>query len=118
MNVETKQLRSVESPDDPHPWYVVEVDEADGEVRVTEDKDGGRESGLSTAAAATPDSVDYPEAASTSASGDVTYAVTEAGDLVSYDPNDPDADVPPLRAHLAWYTADDDTITVLEFVEP
>ena len=115
MNVEYQQFRSVESPDNPRPWYVVDVN---GDyVKIVEDKDGGREGGLSNDRTSIPDHVDLPDESAVSGSGEVTYAVTEDGEFISYDPEDEDADIPPLRAHLGWYDADSDTLTLLEFVE-
>ena len=115
MNVEHQQFRSVESPDNPKPWYVVDVDGDD--VAIIEDKDGGREGGLSKHRTSVPDHVDLPDESEVSGSGKVTYAITEDGEFISYDPQGEDADVPPLRAHLGWYDADSDTLTLLEFVE-
>jgi len=115
MDVKYQELVSVESPEADAPWYVVEV--KDGDVVVTEDKDGGRESGLSTAAIAIPDHVDIPNAAEVSGSGWVRYAVTEDGEFISYDPMELNTDVPSLRAHLGLYNPTADTLTLLEFIE-
>lgn len=113
MNVEYQQIRSIEDPEDSHPWYSVEVDGED--VKVVEDKDGGREAGLQNARTAIPDHVDLSDQSAVSVSGQVVYAVTEDGEFIGYDPVN--ADPPPLRAHLGWYDPETDTISLLEFVE-
>ena len=113
MNIKYKTIRSIESETNPKPWYVVEVDSDD--VEIVEDKDGGREAGLQNARTNIPDHVDLPDASEVSESGKVTYAVTEDGEFIGYDPEN--ADPPSLRAHLGWYDAETDTLTLLEFVE-
>lgn len=97
------------------PWYGVDVE--DGEVVITEDGDGGRKSALQTARTKIPDHVDLPDESAVSQPGDVTYAITEDGRLIAYDPNADDVDVPPLRAHLGWFDAETDELTLVEFVD-
>jgi len=101
MNVETKQIKSNADPTDNHPWYDVSV--AEGVLSVDLDGDGGHK----------PDLTD--ESIQIGGSTDSVVAVEQDGGLVNY-PTGSDS-VPPLRAHLAWYDSETDTITVLEFVE-
>jgi hypothetical protein len=115
MNIEYRQIRSVESADAPNPWYAVDVNDSNGDVEILEDKDGGRSAPLQNASTNIPDHVDLPDQAQVSGSGRVVYAVTENGEFVSYDPLN--ADPPPLRAHLGFYDPETDTLTLLEFVE-
>lgn len=113
MEIERRQIGSNSDPDDSSPWYVVETDQ--DELVITEDADGGRESALANVRTNLPGHVDLPGSSAVSESGQVTYAVTESGEFIAYDPAN--ADIPPLRAHLGWYDPSSDVLTLLEFVE-
>lgn len=100
-----QEIRSDADPENPRPWYVLALDEVNRTVRVTGDSDGG--SGVDMAG----EDLDLSGVPDGTA---VRVAVTEAGDLVRYEPGD---DVPPLRAHLSDLAPVED-LTWLEFVEP
>lgn len=110
----TKQISSVEDADDPHPWYDVQI--TDGRPEIASDSDGGTGFDMSATKAQAPDWASAPSPPARATQTDVTYAVTEAGEFSAYTAADVE-DVPPLRAHLAWYDADADEFTVVEFTE-
>lgn len=113
--VVTRSIGSVEDPDDPHPWYDVEVN--NGQPEILADKDGGLD-GEVTGAAAVPDFADLPDPARRAMSSDVVYAVTEAGEFIAYEAGtDLSEHGVSLRAHLGWYDSEADEFTVLEFTE-
>ena len=99
MNIDRKKIRSVESADSTSPWYGLSV--SDGAVVVETDGDGGTDVDLTN------------ESVAVETSSDSAVAVTSDGELINYPPGEQHD----LRAHLGWYTADDDTLTLLEFVE-
>lgn len=110
MNVREREIASSSDPTDEHPWYELAVDEEAGTVRIVNEADGGLtvpiangEESLECARGSTP-------------ATDRIWALTTDGEFISYEP--PASDVPPLRAHLAWYDAASDTLEVLKFVEP
>lgn len=112
MNVERREIASSSDPTDDHPWYELAVDEDAGTLRILDEADGGLTVPLSSGEEAIgSEGGDDP-----GLDDDRIWALTEDGELISYDPGS--ADVPPLRAHLAWYHAATDTLEVLEFVEP
>ena len=115
MNVEYWQIESVEDPENPKPWYVVELN--GNELEIVDDKDGGRESALSKNRTKIPDHVDLPDESQVSKSGKISYAITEEGEFISYDPEDEDVDVAPLRAHVGFYDPDKHTLTLMRYVE-
>ena len=99
MNVEYREIRSSSSPDDDRPFYDLSV--TDGGVVVDKDGDGGTGVDLSG------------ESIAVDTSGDSVVAVSSDGDLITY----PVGEKRILRAHLGWYHAGSDTLTLLEFVE-
>lgn len=128
MKVKHLPYRSVESADSEYPWYEVEVDEANGTVRVTDEKDGGLTVGLNTAETNTPDHVDLPTQASQPTGNLINYAVTTDGEFIAYDPEEVDPDI---RIKLGVYFVEDgvhyhgmerleveaDTMLLLDFIE-
>jgi len=103
MEVTKRPIKSTAAPDDTRPWYDLSVD--DGVLTVDKDGDGGSPTDL------TGDAVDIDT------SQNSIVAVDTNGELVSApaSSNGPMPDV--YRAHLAWYDADADVVTVLEFAE-
>ena len=99
MNVEYRQIRSNASPDDNGPFYDISL--SDGSVIVETDGDGGSDADLSD------------ESITINTETDSVVAVSSDGELISY----PVGESHELRAHLAWYDADSDTVTLLEFVD-
>ena len=99
MIVDYRTIRSSASVDDSRPYYDLSVDGDDLVVEI--DGDGGTEVDLSG------------ESIRVNTSQDSVVAVSSEGELISY-PNGEDHD---LRAHLAWFDSESDTLTVLEFVE-
>ncbi len=110
MNVTRREIASSSDPADAHPWYELAVDEEAGTLRIVDEADGGLTATLSDGEETIGDG------GALSPDGDRIWAVTQAGELISYTPAT--RDVPPLRAHLAWYHEATDTLEVLEFVEP
>lgn len=110
MNVERREIASSSDPADDHPWYELAVDEEAGTLRIVDEADGGLGASLSRSEEAIGTGTDL------SPEGDRIWALTEEGELISYGPSA--TEVPPLRAHLAWYDAATDTLEVLQFVEP
>jgi hypothetical protein len=102
VTIKTQLIRGKSDPNDDRPWYDLSVD--NNQLIVDVDGDGGHKPDLSGKSI----QIDTSE--------DSVVAVEQGDGLVTY-PIGTD-DVPPLRAHLAWYSADDDTLTLLEFVEP
>lgn len=99
MNVEYQQITSRASPDDKRPWYDLSV--SDGSVVIETDGDGGMDSDQSG------------ESVTVDTSTDSVVAVSSDGELINY----ATGEIQDLRAHLAWYDAETDTLTLLEFVE-
>lgn len=113
--VQKRQIRSVESGDNPHPWYELQINSDEPEI--TADKDGGLGPTV-TGPANVPDFVDLPAPAQRAMSKDVVYAVTGAGEFIAYETGtDLSERGVSLRAHLAWYDSEADEFTILEFVE-
>lgn len=109
MNITRRTIASSSDPADKHPWYELVVDEETGTLRIADEADGGLTAPLSkTEATINP-------AGEHSLDTDRIWALTEAGELISYTPST--REVPPLRAHLAWYHEATDTLEVLEFVD-
>lgn len=110
MNVVEREIASSSDPTDDHPWYELTVDEEAGTVRIQEEADGGLDTSITNGARAfnSNDEVD-PD-------GDRIWALTMDGELIVYAPTA--SGIPPLRAHLAWYDSETDTLEVLKFVEP
>jgi hypothetical protein len=97
MDVEYKQIQSSSPPDNNRPWY--ELSASNGTVVI--ETDGGTDVELGGR------SVDVETSA------DSVVAVSADGELVtclSGERRD-------LRAHLGWYDADTETLTLLESVE-
>jgi hypothetical protein len=107
MNVKRREIVSSSDPADSHPWYELFVDEEAGTLRIVDEADGGLTPALSKNEAAIKGEHDLDN--------DRIWALTDTGELISYTPSA--REVPPLRAHLAWYHAATDTFEVLEFVE-
>ncbi|MDJ1434163.1 hypothetical protein [Halostagnicola sp. A-GB9-2] len=110
MNVERREITSSSDPTDDHPWYELSVDEETGTLRIVDESDGGLTATISNGEETIGSGSDL------SPDGDRIWALTEEGELLSYSPSA--TEVPPLRAHLAWYHESTDTLEVLEFVEP
>jgi len=100
MIVENKQIKSNNVPDDSRPWYDLSV--SNGRLTVDTDGDGGNGVDL------TGESIEIDT------TQDSIVAVDDGAGLIAYGQGD---DAPTLRAHLAWYDASADTVTILDFVE-
>ncbi|APX98284.1 hypothetical protein BB347_15000 [Natronorubrum daqingense] len=110
MNVEYREIASSSDPSDSHPWYDLAVDEEAGTLRIVEEADGGLDAAIPSGEET------IGEGSDVDTDSDLIVALTQEGDLITY--NTDATEVPPLRAHLAWYDATTDTLEVLEFVEP
>lgn len=137
----TVQTTGVENPDDPAPWYDVEI--ADGVPEITADRDGFTNVNLSGERAETPAWSDAPDPAARGADVDVSYYVIQTGAFVAVPSTDAVGEVmpttlyeeclqeqeanlaehglfrepTPIRLKLAEYDAADDEFTILEFAE-
>lgn len=100
MDIETTQIRSSADPSDPQPWYDLAVDQ--GDLVIRDDRDGVPDVDLSG------------KRVSIDTSDDRVIAVKMDGSVDQFVPGD-GSDI--LRAHLAWYDSEADTITILEFAE-
>jgi hypothetical protein len=109
--MQTKQITSVKDADNPKPWYEIDLSNAPPEI--TQDNDGGTDHDTASASIESINGADADNP-----SQDVVYAVTEGGRYIcSPRGYDLSQDGISLRAHLAWYDADADEFTVLEFVD-
>ena len=106
-----RQIESVSDPESKKPWYEFDVDLGNNKLTITQDADGGGDFDISG------QSFDL---SNIDLSKEQVLAVTETGELVVYEPgtdvvNDLGKD--PLRAHLAWWYPDSETVEVMEFAE-
>ena len=101
MIITRKQIKSSASPEDAKPWYEIAV--TDGYLTINTDGDGGHAADLTE------------ETIAVDTSQDSVVAVEQDGGLITFPQRTDDA--PTLRAHLGWYDAETDTLTLLEFVE-
>lgn len=111
MNIEKRKFASRKAGKSP--WYEVEV--RDGEVVITDDKDGSVDVDTAGASAKVPDHVDLPDQAAASDAEVIGYVVTESGDFLAIDNHQKvDED---LRAHLGWYYRESDTLVIAQFID-
>lgn len=113
----TKTIESSPNEQDSRPWYKVEI--TDGTPRVVEqaDADVPDDAGLEGQTASSPEWSSLPNPPQQPMEYDATYAVSKSGDLIAFSPQGDLSDLPELLAHVAWYDAEADEFTVLEFVE-
>lgn len=106
-----KQITSSSDPDDSLPWYEMDLSNAPPEI--TTDNDGGTDADTAKTTIEAIGEVDPDDPKQ-----NVVYAVTVAGKYICYPQGrNLTADGISLRAHLAWYDAENDEFTILEFVE-